>query len=73
VLAEHVADGRTNGQIARTLGLSEKIVRNGVSTLLANLAVPDRLAVALLARDVGLVEPVRIRLARGERDAPVIR
>ena len=61
VLAEHLADGRTNGQIARTLGLSEKTVRNGVSALLAKLAVPDRLAVALLARDVGLVEPVRLR------------
>lgn len=61
MLAEHLAGGRTNGQIARTLGLSEKTVRNAVSALLAKLAVPDRLAVALLARDVGLVEPARRR------------
>ncbi|MEV7625904.1 response regulator transcription factor [Actinoplanes sp. NPDC089786] len=54
-LAEHLAGGRTNGQIARVLGVSEKTVRNAVSAVLAKLAVPDRLAVALLARDVGLI------------------
>lgn len=56
-LAEQLAGGRTNGQIARVLGVSEKTVRNAVSAVLAKLAVPDRLAVALLARDVGLVLP----------------
>jgi two-component system, NarL family, nitrate/nitrite response regulator NarL len=54
VLAEHIAAGRTNIQIARALGVSDKTVRNAVSALLAKLSVPDRLAVALLARDVGL-------------------
>jgi DNA-binding NarL/FixJ family response regulator len=34
--------------------VSDKTVRNAVSALLAKLSVPDRLAVALLARDVGL-------------------
>jgi DNA-binding NarL/FixJ family response regulator len=53
-LVGHIATGRSNGQIARTLGVSEKTVRNMVSAVLAKLQVTDRLKVALLARDHGL-------------------
>lgn len=49
-----VAQGRTNGEAARELGVAEKTVRNRVSTMLGVLGVADRLQAALLARDHGL-------------------
>jgi two-component system nitrate/nitrite response regulator NarL len=54
LLAQLVAAGRSNALIARQLGLSDKTVRNQISTLLVRLAVPDRVAVALLARERGI-------------------
>jgi DNA-binding NarL/FixJ family response regulator len=44
-----VADGRSNREIARTLGLSEKTVKTHVSAVLAKLGVADRTQAALLA------------------------
>jgi DNA-binding NarL/FixJ family response regulator len=49
-----VGDGRSNAQIARTLGLSEKTVRNRLSAILTVTGVADRVQAALLARDHGL-------------------
>lgn len=49
-----IAQGRTNGQLARELGVAEKTVRNRVAILLGQLGVADRLQAALLARDRGL-------------------
>jgi DNA-binding NarL/FixJ family response regulator len=51
---ELMADGRPNQEIARRLGLSEKTVRNNVSTIFAKLAVADRPAAIIRARDAGL-------------------
>lgn len=56
-----VADGRSNGQIATRLGVSEKTVRNRLSTVLTKIGAADRLQAALLARDKGLT------LDHGER------
>ena len=44
-----VADGRSNREIARTLGVSEKTVKTHVSSVLAKLGVADRTQAALLA------------------------
>lgn len=49
-----LADGAANGAISRALGLSLKTVQNHVSSLLTKLAVPDRTAAALRAREAGL-------------------
>jgi DNA-binding NarL/FixJ family response regulator len=49
-----LADGRRNSEIAAQLGLSDKTVRNHVSSVLVKLQVPDRTAAALKARDAGL-------------------
>lgn len=49
-----IAQGCTNGHIARELGVAEKTVRNRVAILLGQLGVADRLQAALLARDRGL-------------------
>ena len=49
-----IAAGKRNGQIAGELYLSEKTVRNHVSTVLMKLQVPDRTAAALKAKDAGL-------------------
>lgn len=57
VLAQRLALGEPNLRIARALGVSEKTVRNQISSLLVKLGVPDRVAAALLARDAGLGEP----------------
>ena len=48
VLAE-LARGRSNREIARTLGVSEKTVKAHVSSVLAKLGVQDRTQAALLA------------------------
>ncbi|MBW0113036.1 response regulator transcription factor, partial [Pseudonocardia sp. KRD-182] len=50
-----LAQGRTNGQLARELGVAEKTVRNRVAILLGVLGVADRVQAALLARDRGLL------------------
>jgi DNA-binding NarL/FixJ family response regulator len=51
---DHIAAGLRNPEIARQLGLSEKTVRNHVSSLLLKLQVDDRTAAALRGRDAGL-------------------
>lgn len=50
-----IARGRTNGQVARELGVAEKTIRNRVAVLLGLLGVADRVQAALLARDTGLL------------------
>ena len=52
-----LAAGRGNAEIARRLGLSEKTVRNNVSTVMAKLGVTDRPAAIVLAREAGLATP----------------
>lgn len=49
-----MALGESNETIARVLSLSPKSVRNLVSVILSKLAVPDRAAAMILARDAGL-------------------
>jgi DNA-binding NarL/FixJ family response regulator len=49
-----VAAGHGNHEIARRLALSEKTVRNHVSTILVKLNVRDRAAAIAKARDAGL-------------------
>jgi DNA-binding NarL/FixJ family response regulator len=49
-----LAGGASNGQIARTLHLSPKTIRNHVSAICGKLAVPDRVGAALRARDAGI-------------------
>jgi DNA-binding NarL/FixJ family response regulator len=49
-----LAAGRSNSQIAATLYLSPKTVRNHVSTVFAKLQVADRAEAIVRARDAGL-------------------
>jgi DNA-binding NarL/FixJ family response regulator len=49
-----VAAGRSNGEIAATLVLSPKTVRNHVSNVFAKLHVADRAEAIVRARDAGL-------------------
>lgn len=49
-----VAAGRSNAQIASTLFLSPKTVRNNVSNVFAKLHVADRAEAIVRARDAGL-------------------
>lgn len=49
-----LAEGRRNSEIAGALHLSDKTVRNHVSSVLLKLQVPDRTAAALKAREAGL-------------------
>jgi DNA-binding NarL/FixJ family response regulator len=48
-----IADGRSNAEIARELGLSVKTVQNHVSNVLAKLQVRDRTQAALRVRGLG--------------------
>jgi DNA-binding NarL/FixJ family response regulator len=50
-----IAGGNTNADIAETLTISIKTVRNHVSNVLNKLQVADRAQAALRARDAGLV------------------
>lgn len=49
-----VAEGATNGDIARRLFLSDKTVRNYVSSILTKLGAPNRGAAIVAAREAGL-------------------
>ena len=49
-----MAAGRNNAQIAATLYLSPKTVRNNVSNIFAKLQVADRAEAIVRARDAGL-------------------
>jgi DNA-binding NarL/FixJ family response regulator len=49
-----VARGRANHEIAARLGLSEKTVRNNVSSIFAKLRVADRSALIVRAREAGV-------------------
>lgn len=49
-----VSAGWANMRIARSLGLSDKTVRNQLSTVFTKLGVSDRVQAALLARELGL-------------------
>jgi DNA-binding NarL/FixJ family response regulator len=55
VLAE-IARGRSNREIARALGVTEKTVKTHVSAVLAKLGVQDRTQAALYAVRAGLVD-----------------
>ena len=52
-LLELLAQGRDNAQIAATLGLSEKTVRNRLTSVFAKLDVDSRGRAIVLARDSG--------------------
>jgi DNA-binding NarL/FixJ family response regulator len=49
-----IAAGRSNADLAATLVLSPKTVRNHVSNIFAKLQVADRAQAIVLARDAGL-------------------
>ena len=49
-----IAAGRSNAELAATLVLSPKTVRNHVSNIFAKLQVADRAQAIVLARDAGL-------------------
>jgi DNA-binding NarL/FixJ family response regulator len=51
---ELVARGYDNARVGRHLGLSEKTVRNNVSTVLAKLPAATRAEAVAAARDAGL-------------------
>jgi pimeloyl-ACP methyl ester carboxylesterase/DNA-binding CsgD family transcriptional regulator len=53
-LLELIAQGRDNAQIAAVLGLSEKTVRNHITSIFAKLEVENRSQAIVLAREAGL-------------------
>ncbi len=58
-VTELLARGLPNASIAARLHLSEKTVRNHVSSVYAKLGVEDRAAAVAVARDAGLGAPAR--------------
>ncbi|MFO1303196.1 MAG: alpha/beta fold hydrolase [Burkholderiales bacterium] len=52
-LLELIAQGRDNAQIAASLGLSEKTVRNHITHIFAKLEVENRAQAIVLARNAG--------------------
>ena len=52
-IVDLVAAGHANHTIARALGLSRKTAADNLSTIIAKLGVPDRVAVIALAREAG--------------------
>jgi DNA-binding CsgD family transcriptional regulator len=59
-VAELIAQGQGNGRIASLLGISEKTVRNHVSTILSKLGANSRAQVVAIARDAGFRAQIQI-------------
>lgn len=55
-LVRLVAKGQSNGAIGRRMALADKTVRNQISVILAKTGLGDRVHLALMARDRGLVD-----------------
>jgi pimeloyl-ACP methyl ester carboxylesterase/DNA-binding CsgD family transcriptional regulator len=55
-LTELIAQGRDNAQAAATLGLSEKTIRNHITSIFAKLEVENRAQAIVLARKSGFGE-----------------
>lgn len=51
---DHIARGKNNADIAKTLGLNQKTIRNHVSNILSKLHASDRAHAIILAREAGL-------------------
>ena len=52
-LVELVAQGRDNAQIAAAMGLTDKTVRNHITSVFAKLEVENRAQAIVLARNAG--------------------
>jgi two-component system response regulator DesR len=52
-ILQHAGDGKSTGEVARELGLSEGTVRNYLSESIAKLGVSNRIEAARLARSKG--------------------
>ena len=66
-ILERVARGDNNEQIARSLMLSVKTVRNNVSSIFMKLGVSSRAAAVALARDAGRGRPLASPTPRSDR------
>ena len=53
-MLELIAQGRDNAQLAAALQLSEKTVRNHITSIFAKLEVENRPQAIVLARNAGL-------------------
>jgi DNA-binding NarL/FixJ family response regulator len=51
---DHIAKGKNNAEIANSLGLNQKTVRNHVSNILSKLQASDRAHAIIMAREAGL-------------------
>jgi len=56
-LVELIAQGRDNAQIAARLALSDKTVRNHITSIFSKLRVPKRSQAIVLAREMGCGRP----------------
>jgi DNA-binding NarL/FixJ family response regulator len=54
---QHLVEGRTNRQIARTLFISEKTASVHVSNIMSKLAAANRSEAAAIAHRLHLLEP----------------
>ncbi len=52
-ILEHVADGKSNKEVARVLDLQEKTVKHYMTNILKKLQVRNRVEAAILAREAG--------------------
>jgi DNA-binding NarL/FixJ family response regulator len=53
-ILEFIAQGKTNGEIAETLGLSPKTVSNNISNVLVKVQATDRAKLMLMALEAGM-------------------
>ena len=66
-MVQHVAQGRSNAEIAGQLYLSQATVKSHIARILAKLGLRDRVQIVIFAYETGITRPGEPTRAPGDK------